>query len=88
MYLPASISGTRVDEAHRGKGYGRSTYVEIIKRLVADKIRLQTGVMLSRGSKPVWDWLVEKGAARQISEGETNEETGNAGYSSAEYEII
>jgi hypothetical protein len=84
----ASIAGIRVDVTHLGKGFGRSTYVQLVKRLVAEQVRLQTGVQLSRGSKPIWDWMVERGVARQTSEGQINEETENAAYSSAEYEII
>jgi len=84
----AFLGGIRIDEMLRGGNYGRSAYLELVKRLATEKIRLQSGGELSRGSKAIWDWLVEKGAAQKLSEGETDEETDNASYSTADYEII
>lgn len=84
----AYINKIVLQEDQRGKGYARAVYLQILESLAAQGVRLQSGWQLSRGSVPIWEWLVESGIARKVSEGEINEDTENAAYSSAEYEII
>lgn len=82
----AYLNTIQLDESFRGKGLGRSTYLEILKYL--GDIKLHSGFQLSRGALSIWEWLVARGVAKKTSEGVINENTVNAGYSSAEYEVI
>lgn len=82
----AHLNTITIHEDFRGRGYGKSTYLEILKYL--GDIKLKSGSALSRGSLPIWEWLVEKGVARKVTEGAIYENTENNNYSSAEFEVI
>ncbi|OGZ68671.1 MAG: hypothetical protein A3D44_04125 [Candidatus Staskawiczbacteria bacterium RIFCSPHIGHO2_02_FULL_42_22] len=82
----AYLNTINIKEELRGRGYGKSAYLEIIKLL--GSVKLKSGFGLSRGTKKIWDWLLLNGLARKLDEGIVDEATENAGYSSAEYEII
>jgi len=82
----ASLNSININEKPKGEGYGKSTYLEIIKHL--NGIKLKSGWQLSRGSFKIWEWLVSQGLAKKIKEGVTNENTENVAYSSSEYETI
>jgi len=82
----AYLNTIKIKEELRGKGYGKATYLELIKKL-AD-VKLKSGFQLSRGSSKVWEWLCQNGLAVKTSDGKTDENKLNAGYSSAEYEAI
>ena len=82
----AYLNTINIREDLRGEGYGKSVYLELIK-LLGDA-KLKSGFQLSRGTEKIWEWLVLNGLARKLSEGNIDETAENAGYSSAEYEII
>lgn len=52
------------DPDFRRQGYGRATYLEILKYL--GEVKLKSGVLdnYSQATK-IWNWLVEKGVARK-----------------------
>ena len=84
----AYLNTINTKEALRGRGYGKSTYLELIQILKRQNIRLKSGFELSRGSAKIWDWLTAEKRARKTQEGVINEQTENEGYSSAEYEAL
>jgi GNAT superfamily N-acetyltransferase len=84
----AEIDLIELETDSRGKGYGRASYVALLQKLTAMGIKLRSGNNLSREAKAIWDWMVEKGVARQLAEGDTNESSETFGYSTAEYEVI
>jgi hypothetical protein len=70
-----------LDETTRHQGYGRAAYKAVLEILSQMDYTLKSNKKLSRGSKPVWDWLVEKGVARQVNRHEVNELAEWHGYS-------
>lgn len=82
----ASLTAININEKPKGEGYGKSTYLEIIKFL--NEIKLKSGWQLSRGSYKIWEWLVSQGLAKKVKEGVIDENTENVAYSSSEYETI
>ena len=55
-----------LDEFQR-RGFGKATYIEILKGL--NGISLQSGVLNER-SRGIWEWLVRSGVARKVSDDE------------------
>ncbi|MCB9809284.1 hypothetical protein H6776_02695 [Candidatus Nomurabacteria bacterium] len=78
----------KLEEEFRGKDYGKSVYLQVIKKLKEDNKKLSTEWTLTKGADAVWQWLVENGYARVKQEGERNEENKGAGYSTYQYESL
>lgn len=86
----AWINGIQIIPALRRRQlkYGRAIYAGIVQMLVERNIRLFVATKLSRGSKPIWDWMTDAGAARMTDPGVTDETVENEQYSTAKYEIV
>src|SRR3989344_4059752 len=56
------------------QGFGKATYLAILKRLSDTK--LHSGE-INEGSKKIWQWLVQKGVAKQIDPTDANGEYEN-----------
>lgn len=61
----AYIGNIQIRETFQGNGFGKATYIEILKRL--NGVRLKSSV-LNQKSRGMWEWLVRNGIARKISD--------------------
>ena len=84
----AEIDLIELDGEFTKKGYGRASYLALIEQLTRTGVHLRSGNSLSREAKSIWDWMVERGAAKKVAEGNTDETVGRFGYSTAAYEVI
>jgi GNAT superfamily N-acetyltransferase len=84
----ACIADIKLADAYVGKGFGRATYLELIANLSSKGLKLISGSEVSRQAVPVWEWLVEKGIARKVSEGHRDETKQNISYSTEKYEVL
>lgn len=82
------VQNIKLDESHIGKGYGKSTYLELIKLAGRSGKTLQSGEELSRQALKVWEWLVHKGLAIKIAEGFRDETKLNTLYTDEKYESL
>ncbi len=92
LATPSPTASERGEKAHiqniqaiQGQGFGKATYLELLKTLPMET-GLKSSDQLSRGSHPMWRWLVEAGVAQQVSPGVVDETARNGGYSSTRYE--
>lgn len=77
-----------LDDSSRKRGYGRAVYKEIIKMVSQQGLSLHSRDYLSRGSKPIWDWLVEKGVAEKLTDSSEDEDKEWYNYSKDQYQVL
>lgn len=63
----AWFTGVKVDDSHRGSGFGLAAYVAGIELAIQDGLTFRThDWSQSQGAKHIWDILVEKGVAKVV----------------------
>ena len=61
----AYVGSIQIREEFRGKGFGKATYIEVLKSLNGIQLKSST---LNEKSRGIWEWLVRNGIPRKISD--------------------
>lgn len=71
-----------------GMGYGKSTYLKLVNALKERGIQFYSGDSLSNDAHRMWEWLVSKGIAEVVEEGEYVRDDDQAHHWSTKYRTL
>ncbi len=63
------IGSIKIEDQHRGQGFGLATYIKLIERCKSHRRKLESTFAIGSGAVSVWEKLVKMGLAEEHKQG-------------------